>query len=999
MILGIDLGTTNCCMAVVDRGRVFVIPNSEGMRTTPAFVALSQKGERFVGEKAGRQAITNPIGTIFSVKRFMGRKYAELQHELKLLPYEIAEAKNGDAHVKIGNKLYSPPELSAMILQKLIIDAETYIGEKITQSIISVPNYFNDIQRQAVKDAGRIAGLVEVVTINESSAALIAYGYYEKLKKRIAVYGLGGGTVSVSVNDIEDGVFEVRSSNGDTNLGGDDFDAIIINWLASEFQKEKGIELLKDGQAKQRLKEAAEKAKIELSSSQSTDINLPFIANRQNEQLHLNVTLTRFKMEQLITPLIERNRSIIIDCLKEAQLTSEDIDGVILVGGMTRMHKVAELVEKEFGRRLNKNLNPDEAVAIGAAIQGGVLGGQIEDVVLLDVNPLSLGIETTGGRFTKIIERNTTIPTRKSKVFSTEVDSQQSVELHVLQGEFEMAQKNKSIGRFHIIGIPSAPHGVPQIEVDFDITLNSGLRITAKNFGSDKELKIMTTVDSGLSENDIRKLVKEAEPFFARDKQVCKKNEFLKDKETDIDATKKKTAVTLAIDFGTTRTKVAFFDGREGRSRLIDLGREVRTVIPSLFYLPKENEGSILVGDDAYEMLEHDPEGIIIGLKKEIHRLGKKRCGSGRLAPERIELASELFRFIKTRCEEEVFHCSSISHCHLTVPVSFEEQKRECIRRAAQLAGFEEVTIIEEPVAAAMHWLSSAGGDASDYVIVCDVGGGTTDIAILRRCGKSFEPIPEIPCAGFGLGGNDIDEMIFEEASANIKGDVGDRTAGFLLKLRRIKESFTKDKRLACPVSLGASTLNVQKDIVERSVAKFVAKVEQAMRRFLVDCADKVKIKDIPILLVGGAGHLHGIKTALEKLNSGKVFLWCDSDYAAVLGAVVGHGATSAAQSKVVAMVSVMLEDHIHALSKTKDNAKHLEIISASGLVPICQAAGNDMPAALVILGLCYLYGVKVTANQTEAAACFKIAADTGYAAAQYYLGVAYNNGEGLPRD
>ena len=524
-ILGIDLGTTNSCMAVMERGETTVIPNAEGTRTTPSVVAFTKSGERLVGQTAKRQSVTNPKNTVFSIKRFMGRKYSEVKHEIELVPYEVAEAKNGDAHVKIGDKLYSPPEISAMILQKLRTDAEAYLGEKITQAVITVPAYFNDSQRQATKDAGRIAGLEVLRIINEPTAASLAYGLDKKKDEKIAVYDLGGGTFDISVLEIGDGVFEVRATNGDTHLGGDDFDITLINWLADDFQKENGVDLRKDPQAKQRLREAAEKAKIELSSSQSTDINLPFITANQSGPLHLNVTLSRPKMEQLVESLIERSRPPVINCLKDAKLTPKEIDEVVLVGGMTRMPKVVDLVEKHFGKPPHKGVNPDEVVAVGAAIQGGVLGGQVEDIVLLDVTPLSLGIETLGGVFTKLIERNTTIPTRKSEIFSTAADSQPSVDVHVLQGEREMARDNKSIGRFRLEGLPPAPRGVPQIEVTFDIDANGILHVTAKDLGTGKEQKITITANSGLNEEEIKKMVKEAESHASQDKQEREKIE------------------------------------------------------------------------------------------------------------------------------------------------------------------------------------------------------------------------------------------------------------------------------------------------------------------------------------------------------------------------------------------------------------------------------------------------------------------------------------------
>lgn len=517
-VLGIDLGTTNSCMAVMEGGEPVVIPNAEGGRTTPSVVAFTKTGERLVGQAAKRQAVTNPKNTVFSIKRFMGRKFGEVAHEITLVPYEVIKAENGDAHVKVGDKVYSPPEISSMILQKLRADAEAYLGEKITQAVVTVPAYFNDSQRQATKDAGRIAGIEVLRIINEPTAASLAYGLDKKKEEHIAVYDLGGGTFDISCLDIGDGVFEVKSTNGDTHLGGDDFDQRIINWLVDEFKKEQGIDLSKDPMGLQRLKEAAEKAKCELSSSQQTEINLPFITADASGPKHLNVSLTRAKLEQLVDDLIERSMRPVGAALKDAGLTAGDIQEMILVGGSTRMPKVQESVSKMFGKDPHKGVNPDEVVAVGAAIQGGVLKGEVKDVLLLDVTPLTLGIETLGGVFTKLIERNTTIPTKKSEIFSTAADNQNTVEIHVLQGEREMAANNKTIGRFHLDGIPPAPRGMPQVEVTFDIDANGILHVSAKDLGTGKEQKITITASSGLDEGEIDQMVKDAEQHAAEDK-------------------------------------------------------------------------------------------------------------------------------------------------------------------------------------------------------------------------------------------------------------------------------------------------------------------------------------------------------------------------------------------------------------------------------------------------------------------------------------------------
>ncbi len=508
-ILGIDLGTTNSCMATMEGGEPVVIPNAEGQRTTPSIVAFTKSGERLVGQAAKRQAVTNPKNTVFSIKRFMGRKYDEVAHECTLVPYEVVKAKNGDAHVKIGDKVFSPPEISSMILQKMKADAEAYLGEKVTQAVITVPAYFNDSQRQATKDAGRIAGLEVLRIVNEPTAASLAYGLDKKKEETIAVYDFGGGTFDVSILEIGDGVFEVKATNGDTHLGGDDLDQVVMQWLVDEFKKENGIDLSKDTMAIQRLKEAAEKAKCELSSANSTDINLPFITADASGPKHLAVTLSRAKLEQLCGDLIQRASAPCRNCMKDADVSS--IDEVILVGGSTRMPKVQELAKEIFGREPHKGVNPDEVVGVGAAIQAGILKGEVKDVLLLDVTPLTLGIETLGGVFTPLIERNTTIPTKKSEVFSTAADQQPSVEIKIYQGERKFARDNKAIGNFNLDGIPPAPRGVPQIEVTFDLDANGILNVKAHDKGTGKEQKITITASSGLSDNEVKDMVRDAE--------------------------------------------------------------------------------------------------------------------------------------------------------------------------------------------------------------------------------------------------------------------------------------------------------------------------------------------------------------------------------------------------------------------------------------------------------------------------------------------------------
>ena len=614
-VLGIDLGTTNSCMAIMEGGEPTVIPNAEGGRTTPSIVAFTKDGERLVGTAAKRQAVTNPLNTIFSIKRFMGRKFDEVANEVDLVPYKLVKASNGDVNVDVGGKVYSPPEISAMILQKLKVDAEAYLGEPVTQAVITVPAYFNDSQRQATKDAGKIAGLEVLRIINEPTAASLAYGLDKKSEEKIAIYDLGGGTFDVSLLDIGDGVFEVTATSGDGHLGGDDFDQKIIDWLVSDFKTDQGIDLSADPMVLQRLKESAEKAKCELSSSQQTEINLPFITADASGPKHLNITLSRAKLEELCDDLVLKATDPVKSCMNDSGLSASDINEVILVGGSTRMPKVQASVQKLFNKEPHKGVNPDEVVSIGASIQGGVLKGEVKDVLLLDVTPLTLGIETMGGVFTPLIERNTTIPAKKTEIFSTAADNQPAVEIHVLQGERKVASGNKSVERFNLDGIPPAPRGTPQIEVTFDIDANGILKVSAKDLGTGKEQHITVTASSGLSDEEIDKMMKDAEVHAAEDEKLREKidlknqadstifqtEKFLTDNEDKISEEQKK-EVQLALD--PVKKALESEDYQAMKSSLDALNEKMQAAATEMYAQAQQGSSSEDVNDQSAESNE-----------------------------------------------------------------------------------------------------------------------------------------------------------------------------------------------------------------------------------------------------------------------------------------------------------------------------------------------------------------------------------------------------------
>ncbi|MDY0292738.1 MAG: molecular chaperone DnaK [Desulfuromonadaceae bacterium] len=621
-VIGIDLGTTNSCVSVMDGGEPVVIANAEGSRTTPSMVAFSESGERLVGQQAKRQAVTNPENTLFAIKRLIGRKYDSktVQKDIEISPFKIIKAENGDAWVEARGKQYSAPEISAMVLQKMKQTAEDYLGEEVTEAVITVPAYFDDSQRQATKDAGRIAGLEVLRIINEPTAAALSYGLDKKEDEKIAVFDLGGGTFDVSILELGDGVFEVKATNGDTFLGGEDFDQRIIDYIADEFKKEQGIDLRQDKMALQRLKEAGEKAKCELSTSVETEINLPFITADQSGPKHMNIKLTRSKLESICADLLDKLEGPCRTALKDAGYSASDVDEVILVGGMTRMPAVQEKVQKIFGKAPNKGVNPDEVVSIGAAVQGGVLKGDVKDVLLLDVTPLSLGIETLGGVMTKLIEKNTTIPCKKSQIFSTAADNQPAVSVHVLQGEREMATDNKTIGRFDLADIPPAPRGVPQIEVAFDLDANGILNVSAKDMGTGKEQSIRITASSGLSDEEIEKMIKDAELHEGEDKKrreliearnqadslVYSTEKSLKDNEDKVDAETKSNIEAALEDV----KKAIEGDDTEAINKAVETLSQASHKLAEAMYAQAQQEGEAGAGAEQAEAEEGDEDVV-----------------------------------------------------------------------------------------------------------------------------------------------------------------------------------------------------------------------------------------------------------------------------------------------------------------------------------------------------------------------------------------------------
>src|SRR6058998_3002450 len=602
-IIGIDLGTTNSVVAVMEGGEPVVIANQEGGRTTPSVVAFTKGGERLVGQVAKRQAVTNAENTVYSIKRFMGRRYDEVSEEMKMVPYKVTRSTNNDARVEIMGKEWSPPEISAMILQKMKQSAEDYLGQKVDKAVITVPAYFNDSQRQATKDAGKIAGLEVMRIVNEPTAAALAYGLDKKKDETIAVFDFGGGTYDISILEVGEGVVEVKSTNGDTHLGGDDIDERLIEWIIEEFKKDQGIDLSKDKMALQRLKEAAEKAKIELSSTMETEINLPFITADQSGPKHLVMKLTRSRFEQLVDPILKRLTPPLEQALKDAAIDAKKIDEVVLVGGSTRIPKVQEIVKNFFGKEPNKSVNPDEVVAVGAAVQAGVLSGEKTDILLLDVTPLSLGIETLGGVFTKLIERNTTIPTRKSEIFSTASDNQTSVEVHVLQGERPMAADNRTLGKFHLVGIPPAPRGMPQVEVAFDIDANGIVNVSAKDMGTGREQKITITSSSGLAKDEIDKMMREADSHSAEDarkrEEIESRNKLdslVYQMEKTLNENREKvSAVAREVDTAIADAKKALEEG--GLERLNDAFNSLQSVSHKMAEALYQQTGSAPTGE------------------------------------------------------------------------------------------------------------------------------------------------------------------------------------------------------------------------------------------------------------------------------------------------------------------------------------------------------------------------------------------------------------------
>ena len=932
-VIGIDLGTTNSCVAVMEGKTPKVIENAEGMRTTPSIVAFTDEGERLVGQPAKRQAVTNPERTIFAVKRLIGRRYDDpmVEKDKKLVPYKITRASNGDAWVEIEGKSYSPSQISAFILQKMKETAESYLGAKVEQAVITVPAYFNDAQRQATKDAGKIAGLEVLRIINEPTAAALAYGLDKSKTGTIAVYDLGGGTFDISILEIGDGVFEVKSTNGDTFLGGEDFDMRLVNYLADEFQKEQGIDLRRDKLALQRLKESAEKAKIELSSTTQTEINLPFITADASGPKHLTMKLTRAKFEALVDDLVQKTIEPCRQAIKDAGLSAAEINEVVLVGGMTRMPKVQEVVKQLFGKEPHKGVNPDEVVAVGAAIQAGVLQGDVKDVLLLDVTPLSLGIETLGGVFTRLIDRNTTIPTKKSQVFSTAEDGQTAVTIRVFQGEREMAADNKILGQFDLIGIPPAPRGVPQIEVTFDIDANGIVNVSAKDKGTGKEQQIRIQASGGLSEADIDKMVKDAEAHAEDDKKRKAEVEAKNHAEALVHTTEKtlaehgakvgeaeRRAIETALADLKEALKGTDAEAMEGKTpKVIENAEGMRTT-PSIVAFT--DEGERLVGQPAKRQAVTNPERTIFAVKRLIGRRYDDPMveKDKKLVPYKIARASngdawveiegksyspsQISAFILQKMKEtaEAYLGSKVDQAVITVPAYFNDAQRQATKDAGKIAGLEVLRIINEPTAAALAY----GLDKSKTgtIAVYDLGGGTFDISILEIGDGVFE-VKSTNGDTF-LGGEDFDMRLVNYLADEFQKEQGIDLRRDKLALQRLKESAEKAKiELSSTTQTEINLPFITADAagpkhltMKLTRAKFEALVDDLVQKTIEPCRQAIKDAGLSaaeineVVLVGGMTRMPKVQEVVKQLFGKEPHKGVNPDEVVAVGAAIQAG-------------------------------------------------------------------------------------------------------------